>query len=173
MATNTFSQDTMEGLVLQFASMINNRPSKQLLPKDGATSLVTVVRQVVPSNSSSLLGSTALEQSLLHHWLSYMQLHLFPCASIQELMTKLQYVDSELANREYLCGFSLSAADLLLHLLLQTFVKQWTYQQKEGLCNISRWLQCVSCSSYIKKIKQTAMPFSRTLLYSETSLLAL
>ncbi|XP_018026359.1 uncharacterized protein LOC108681795 [Hyalella azteca] len=162
----------MESILAQVSSILN--PGKNFKVKNPAQgndgSLVMACLQVIPADCSRLKGLDLLQQSLVHHWLTYLQLHLAHCTSLQEFLGKLQYVNKELSNRDYLCGFSLTVADLLFFLLLQPFVTTWTYHQKERLCNISRWYNCVQSCGYFDNAKKQPIKFSRSLLYLDDTI---
>ena len=85
---------------------------------------------------------------------------MFPSLS-QEFRQRLKYVDDELKNRAFLCGFSLTAADLLLYVLLRPFMQTWSYQQKVIDINNSNILVKVVF------ISQKSLFYSETVLFFE------
>ncbi|KAF2365023.1 Glutathione S-transferase C-terminal-like [Trinorchestia longiramus] len=164
----------MESLVSQLSTLLNaGSKNKSKIEKKGREcSFVSACLQVIPEAHSALKGSSVLQQSLVHHWLTHFQLHLLHATSMQEFLSKLQYVNRELGNRDYLCGFSVSVADLVLFLLLQPFLVTWSYQQKERLGNLSRWYQCMDSTSNLLQNYKKRQPvnFSRSLLYMDDAI---
>ncbi|KAK3855354.1 hypothetical protein Pcinc_038239 [Petrolisthes cinctipes] len=112
----------------------------------------------------ALEGSTVLQKSLTHHWLTYCTTHLFHCPTHEALTTCLQYLEQELKNRAYLCGYQLTIADVAVYLALHPFIFTWSYMKKEQYQNISRWCKTVQGDERLGKTHK-AIHFSRTQLY--------
>ncbi|XP_066972621.1 eukaryotic translation elongation factor 1 epsilon-1 isoform X1 [Macrobrachium rosenbergii] len=91
------------------------------------------VLNLVRLQKQSLEGSTVLQRCLTHDWLTQCATDLFRCSTYEELNSNLHYIDKELLTRTYLCGHMVTAADVIMFLILYPFVAKWTYQQKEIL----------------------------------------
>uniref|UniRef100_A0A0P4WFP3 GST C-terminal domain-containing protein n=1 Tax=Scylla olivacea TaxID=85551 RepID=A0A0P4WFP3_SCYOL len=111
-----------------------------------------------------LEGATHLEKTLAHSWLTYFSTRLFHCASLEALGSCLHHINKELENRAFLCGFTLTIADVVLFLTLHPFVTTWSFMHKEQHQNLSRWFKTVQND---ERFSATHSPvqFSRTALY--------
>ncbi|XP_064097079.1 eukaryotic translation elongation factor 1 epsilon-1-like [Macrobrachium nipponense] len=122
------------------------------------------VLNLIRLQKQSLEGSTVLQRCLTHDWLTQCATDLFHCSTYEELNSNLHYIDKELLTRTYLCGHMVTAADIIMFLILYPFVAKWTYQQKEQYLNISRWFSAVQNDANLKK-SHKPVQFSRTCLY--------
>ncbi|XP_076030633.1 aaRS-interacting multifunctional protein 3 [Oratosquilla oratoria] len=128
------------------------------------TGFTCCVQAIVDASAQNLQGEDPLSQAQIHHWLSYCVTQLFRCPSNQELHSCLQYINEELCNKVYLCGFKVTVADIIIFLALHPFAVRWTAQQKEEYINISRWMDLMQQDPKLRT-SHTSLVFSRTLLY--------
>ncbi|XP_068235059.1 eukaryotic translation elongation factor 1 epsilon-1 [Palaemon carinicauda] len=122
------------------------------------------VLNLVRLQKHSLEGSTVLQRCMTQDWLTQFATDLFRCSTFEDLNSNLHYIDQELLTRTYLCGHTITAADIALFLTLYPFIVKWTYQQKEQYLNISRWFSSVQNDAGLKKMHKP-IQFSRTCLY--------
>ncbi|XP_045623779.1 eukaryotic translation elongation factor 1 epsilon-1 [Procambarus clarkii] len=123
---------------------------------------------LVRSQKAELEGRTNLEKCLTQHWLTYCTTDLFHCPTYEALNGCLQYINTELANHSYLCGYTPTVADIVMFLALHPFISKWTFLQKEQYMNISRWFGSMQNDDDLRKT-YAPVQFSRTLLYEGTS----
>merc|ERR1712106_435969 len=113
-------------------------------------------------------GMSVLEKSLTHHWLTFCSTDLLHCPTHQELYLCLKFMNNELLQRTFLCGYSTTIADVALFLALHPFIFNWTYQQKEQYMNVSRWFDTTQ-EDPLLKLNYKVIQFSRTVLYDGLS----
>ncbi|XP_063589349.1 eukaryotic translation elongation factor 1 epsilon-1-like [Penaeus indicus] len=131
------------------------------------TGFVCGLLSLVRKEKATLEGSTLLEKSLTHNWLTYCTTDLFHCPTYEAFYSCLKHIDRQLANRAFFCGNLLTIADVAVFVALHPFIINWSFQQKEQYVNISRWFDSMQSDTYLSKTYSN-VKFSRTLLYDGT-----
>jgi len=144
-----------------FDKSASNREVCQLLQGYGP---VVAVLSSIPDSQKGLNSLSQLEKSLQFKWITYISNGLCNASSRQELWQRLAPLNASLQHSQYLCGARLSAADLLLALLLQPLLAHCSLLQKEHYLNLSRWYGCVQTCALLQHLP--AVHFSRTVLYA-------
>jgi len=152
----------MEELLIKYNNIFGKSTSN--VREELKNGPVVAVLSSVPDSQKDLNSLSRLEKSLQFKWITYICSSLCNASSKQELWQRLAPVDASLQHSQYLCGTRLSAADLLLAVLLQPLLAACSLLQKEHYQNLSRWYGCVQTCALLQHLPRVL--FSRTVLYA-------
>ena len=97
------------------------------------------MKNIHPCTKEPLLGSGPLERALVRQWVLYLTGCIEP-ADRKEKLTLLRRVNEHLATSSHLAGASLTAADVLMFHSIHKIFSELTFQEKDKLMNLSRWV---------------------------------
>jgi len=115
------------------------------------------------TKNENILGSTNLEKALVRQWVQF-QFGCLDLSDKKDTDLQLRKLNENLANKSYLAGESLTAADVLLFHGLHAVFNEMTFQEKDRYIHLSRWFRNAQQDKKLRRGK-TFVSFSRSKLY--------
>ena len=115
----------------------DGEPSLGASGKVKATGMMPILH--VLDTKEPLLGSGPLEKALVRQWVMFLTGCLEP-AERKEKLSLLRRVNEHLATNSHLAGAALTAADVLMFHSIHKIFSELTFQEKDKLVHLSRWV---------------------------------
>ena len=115
----------------------DGEPSLGASGKVKATGMMPILHLL--DTKEPLLGSGPLERALVRQWVLYLTGCIEP-AERKEKLSLLRRVNEHLASNSHLAGAALTGADVLLFHSIHKIFSELTFQEKDKLMHLSRWV---------------------------------
>jgi len=146
-------------------TLVDNGPVLLTNSKVSVAGVMPILAHLDKLGNKRVLGQSITESSLSRQWIQFKTCLLEANDKKEAITSLLGQVNLCLTTSVYLSGNEVTAADVIMYHAIHGTVKDFSFQEKDRLVNLSRWFQNLQQDPTLRRGK-SLVQFSKTMLWN-------